>query len=418
MSRAGAVEAIVPARLGSRFRWLLASSWVSNAAEGVAFAAGPLLVASQTNRPFLVALASVVQQLPWMLFGLHAGVVADRFDRRRLVIFANLVRVAVLGVLVAFIAFDAIDITVVLVVLFLMGTAETLSDTTASTLLPMLVEHDDLGVANARLRFGQITLNRLVVPPLGAVMFAAGMAIPFAAQALLLALAAILVVRIGVTPPVERPEPTTAGRDIVEGLQWVWRHHALRTLVVTILAFNITFGATFAILVLYARDRLGLGALGFGLFETFAAAGGIIGAFAYGTLERRLGASGIMRIGLIIETLTHLVLAITTVPAVAFATLFVFGIHESLWGTTASTVRQKAVPNELQGRVAAVYNVAVLGSMVIGAMIGGVIAGVWGITAPFWFGFVGSAVILVCMWQTFSQLDEVGPRPPSDVVVA
>jgi MFS family permease len=138
-----------------------------------------------------------------MLFGLHAGVVADRFDRRRLGILANLVRVAVLAVLVAFIAFDAVDITVVLVVLFLMGTAETLSDTTASTLLPMLVDHDDLGVANARLRFGQITLNRLVVPPLGALMFAAGMAIPFVAQGLLLALAAILVVRIGATPPVE-----------------------------------------------------------------------------------------------------------------------------------------------------------------------------------------------------------------------
>jgi MFS family permease len=402
------VGAIFPERLGHRFRWLLASSWTSNAAEGVAFAAGPLLVASQTDRPFLVALSSILQQLPWMLFGLHAGVVADRFDRRRLVIIADLVRVAVLAVLVGFIAFDSIDITVVLLVMFLLGTAETLSDTTASTLLPMLVAPADLGVANARLRFGQITLNRLVIPPIGAVMFAAGIAVPFVAQAVLLALASILVVRIGATPPVVRSAPSTARRDIMEGLRCVWHHHALRTLVVTILAFNITFGATYAIMVLYARERLGLGPLGYGLFATFGAAGGIIGTFAYGTLERRLGASGIMRAGLVVETATHLVLALTTVPAVAFTTLFVFGIHESLWGTTASTVRQKAVPNELQGRVAAVYNVAVLGSLLIGSVIGGVIAGIWSITTPFWFGFVGSALILLRMWRTFAQLDEVG----------
>jgi Na+/melibiose symporter-like transporter len=349
------VGAVFPERLGHRFRWLLASSWTSNAAEGVAFAAGPLLVASQTDRPFLVALSSILQQLPWMLFGLHAGVVADRFDRRRLVIVADAARVAVLAVLVGFIVFDSIDITIVLIVMFLLGTAETLSDTTASTLLPMLVAPADLGVANARLRFGQITLNRLVIPPVGAVMFAAGIAVPFIAQAVLLALASILVVRIGATPPVVRAVSSTARRDIAEGLRWVWHHHALRTLVVTILAFNITFGATYAIMVLYAQERLGLGPLGYGLFATFGAAGGIVGTFAYGELERRLGASGIMRAGLVIETVTHLVLALTTVPAVAFTTLFVFGVHESLWGTTASTVRQKAVPNELQGRVAAVY---------------------------------------------------------------
>jgi predicted MFS family arabinose efflux permease len=82
----------------------------------------------------------------------------------------------------------------------------------------------------------------------------------------------------------------------------------------------------------------------------------------------------------------------------------VFGAHESAWGTTASTIRQKAVPNDLQGRVGSVYMVSVLGSLVFGGVIGGVIAGIWGITAPFWFGFVGSALILTAMWRTFSHI--------------
>jgi predicted MFS family arabinose efflux permease len=92
------------------------------------------------------------------------------------------------------------------------------------------------------------------------------------------------------------------------------------------------------------------------------------------------------------------------VPAVAFVTLFVFGIHEAAWGTTASTIRQRVVPNELQGRVGSVYMVSVFGSLVIGSVLGGVIARFAGITGPFWFGFAGSAVILAVMWRRFAAL--------------
>ena len=184
----------------------------------------------------------------------------------------------------------------------------------------------------------------------------------------------------------------------------MWRHDAVRILVITILAFNVTFGAIWGIRVLYVAQRLGLGDVGFGVFIAFEAAGSILGTVIYTRLERALKRSGIMRVGLVIETLTHLVLAITTTPWVAIGTMFVFGIHEAAWGTTASTMRQQLVPNELQGRVTSVYMVSVLGSLVVGQAIGGVIAGVWGITGPFWFGFVGSALILAVMWPSFSVL--------------
>ena len=88
MSRSVA-EIVAPTRLGTSFRWLLGSSWVSNIGDGVMIAAGPLLVASETRDPLLVALAAVLQYLPWLVFGLFAGVVADRVDRRRLVAVAE-----------------------------------------------------------------------------------------------------------------------------------------------------------------------------------------------------------------------------------------------------------------------------------------------------------------------------------------
>ena len=133
------VETVAPARLGPGFRWLLSSSWLSNTGDGIAIAAGPLLVASQTHDPFLVSLAALLQWLPPLLFGLHAGALADRLDRRLIVVTVDLLRACVLLLVVATIVTGTVSVAVVLVALFLLGTAEVFADNTSSTLLPMLV---------------------------------------------------------------------------------------------------------------------------------------------------------------------------------------------------------------------------------------------------------------------------------------
>lgn len=397
------LDLVAPARLGTSFRWFIASAWTSNLGDGIMAAAGPLLVAAQTREPFLVAMGSAVQMLPWLLFGLHAGVVADRFDRRRIMVVANLARSGVLVLLAASILTSRIDIWLLLLALFLLGTAETFVDATASTLLPMMVGREDLGVGNARLQFGHHTLNQLVGPPLGGLLFAAGMVWPVVGQALLVAVAAVLVSRIARTRSLPRSGESTFA-DIRAGIRWLWAHPAIRTLAITIVAFNVTFGAAWSVLVLVALDRLGLGEVGFGLLTATAALGGVVGTMLYGTLERRLGAANIMRIGLIVETALHLTLAVTTTPAVAFSVMFFFGIHEATWGTTYSTIRQRAVPDEFQGRVSSVYSVGLFGSFIVGSALGGVIAELGGLTAPFWFGFVGSALILAFIWRTLAAI--------------
>jgi predicted MFS family arabinose efflux permease len=111
-----------------------------------------------------------------------------------------------------------------------------------------------------------------------------------------------------------------------------------------------------------------------------------------------------MRVGLVIETGTHLSLALTTSPAIALATMVVFGAHAFVWGTTSTVVRQRAVPNELLGRVTGVYRVAIMGGLVIGTPLGGLLAGSFGITAPFWFGFAGSALLVVILWRQFEHI--------------
>ena len=119
-----------------------------------------------------------------------------------------------------------------------------------------------------------------------------------------------------------------------------------------------------------------------------------------------------MRIGLIIETLTHLALAITTSAVVALAIFTVFGAHAFVWMTTSTSVRQRAVPLELQGRVVGVEMVGVYSTIVVGSALGGVIAQRWGITAPFWFAFVGSAVFVVLIWGQLRHIAHADDAAP------
>jgi MFS family permease len=397
-------DLVAPARLGRDFRWLLTSSWVTNAGDGITLAAGPLLVASQTHNPLGVAMAVFLQRLPWLMFGLYAGVVADRISRRLIVIITGLVRVVILLLLTASILTHRVDTAVVLAALFLFGVNETFGDTTTATLLPMLVGKHDLGIANSRSLTGVIVWNQLAGPPIGAALFAAGMALPFVSETVCVLAGVLLISRVRLPAQARPARPARVREDIREGWRWLWAHPAVRTLAITIFTFNVTFGAAWSVLVLYARQRLGMGAVGFGLITTAMAAGGLLGTASYGWLERRVPLGVIMRGGLIIETLTHLALALTRWAWFALAVFVIFGAHAFIWGTTSTSVRQRAVPTEFQGRVGSVYLTGVVGGIVIGSAIGGVVASIGGVTAPFWFAFAGSAVILALIWRSLLHI--------------
>lgn len=399
------IEAVAPARLGPGFRHLVASAWVSNLGDGIALAAGPLLVASQTRSPALVSLAMLLVGLPWLLFGLFAGAVADRVDRLRMVVVANLLRVVVLGLLCATIVTGVVNIAFVLGAMFLLGTAEVFADTAYRTFLPMLVGKADLGIANARLQVGFVLLNQFAGAPLGAVLFAVGMAVPFGAQIVCGLLGVLLVTRIALPPgPVRGEVDTHVLRDIGEGLRWMLAHPPVRTLALVIVTFNITWAAAWSMLVLYSLDVLDMGPVGYGLLTTASAAGGLVAALVYGRLERYVAMATLMRACLALEVLMHLAFAVTRVPWVALLIMFGFGAYALVWGTVSQAIRQRAVPMEFQGRVGSVYSVAIYGGTVIGSGLGGLIAQHGGVLAPFWFAFVGSGLTLALVWRQLGHI--------------
>lgn len=397
---------IAPDRLGTNFRWIWSSSAISNVGDGVVLAAGPLLVASITTEPFAVAMAMFAQRIPWFIFGLQAGAIIDRVDRRRLVIGVDLFRFVVMSILAATIQFDVVSLSIIYSAMFLLGSAETLADNAGGALLATGVPKEGLGQANARLFGTLIVANQLAGPPLGALIFAAGTSYAFGFDAVTFLIAAVLIAPVRVDGTAPGPGRLAVRHQVMEGLRWLGSHAPVRTLAIMITAFNVTFGAAFGIWVLYAKQRLGLDAFGFGLLLACTAVGGLIGSVIFRPLERRVTYATLLRIGLVLETFTHLILALTRSPFVAGIVMVVFGAHAVIWGTTSTTVRQRSVPPSLLGRVTSVYLIGGLGALALGSLLGGAIAQRWGVIAPFWFAFVGSAVILLVVWRSIAHVTQ------------
>ncbi|WP_169737512.1 MFS transporter [Haematomicrobium sanguinis] len=402
-------RAILPHNLGPQFGRLWGSAIASNLGDGIMIAAGPLIVAAVTNNnPLLVGLAAAIQRIPWLIFGLFAGVVSDRINRKTIIIAMAAVRVLVLSYLAVTILTGTVNVPILMSVLFLVGTAETFGDTANSAVLPSIVPKSALGTANSRIFGTAMLLNQLAGPVLGGFLFLAGMAFPVGIQALCLVIAIAFIARIRLPGHEPRTAKTGIHHDLKEGIVWIWHHPPVRTLILLITVFNLSFGASFGMLVLYAQEWLGIGEAGYAILLAISAAGGFVGSLIFPALERRFSYAFLLRTGLIIETFMHLILVLTRSPIVAGAILFLFGIHAIVWGSTSATIRQRAVPLKLMGRVSSVHMIGVTGTLAIGQIMGGWFAGIGNITTPYYvaFGLAGLATILV--WGQIASVAHAG----------
>jgi MFS family permease len=383
---------------GADFAKLWTAVAVSNIGDGVTMVAGPLLVASLTTDPAAVAGAAFAQQLPWLLFALISGAWADRLDRRRLVVVVNLLRALSLSVLVVLIASGAVTVWLIYAVLFLLGTGETLADTASAAFVPALVPPPELPAANAVLGATFTVANQFAAKPLGAWLFVVAEAWPFGVNAVTFAAAAALVAGIRSVPAVV-PGPGTVRADIAAGVRWLLHHRLLRTLAITMAFANLIFCGAFAIFVLYSRERLGLSTIGYGVLLTTFAMGGLVGTMVAPMLLRLVGATVLLRAGLLVEVGLHATLAATTAPLVAGAIIVVFGVHTVVWGVVVTTIRQREVPSSMFGRVTGVYSLVDVGGAALGSLLGGAVAQAYGIVATFWTAAAAMAVVAIAAWR-------------------
>lgn len=422
-------------RLDARFVKLWAAGTASALGSGLVAVAAPLYVASRTSDPLLISSITVVVWIPWLLFSLPGGVLVDRVDRRRLMIWLDCGRVAVMAVLGVLILVGHAGLGVLFTALFLIESGEVLFRSASSSMIPAVVPHELLERANGWLTGGAMTAQQMIAGPLGGFLFVVAAGIPFLANAGTYAVSAGLtalipgVYRVAGRRPVEAVgegageadseagggdrqsgEAARAARpsvrsEIADGFRFLMGQRLLRTMAVLIGVLNVTLTAALAVLVLLARERLHLGSVGYGLLFTAVAVGGVLGSAFGDRVVRRVTAAWTIRVGLIIEALTHLALAASGSPFLVGFALFAFGVHAAMWTMVSNSLRQRLTPPELMGRSASLNLFIAFGGNAVGAVLGGVLAKQFGITAPYWVAFVVAIAVAAATWHVFSPAE-------------
>jgi MFS family permease len=384
-------------RLGANYWRLWSSSIVSNLGDGVAMIAYPWLASAITRNALLIALIAVVQRLPWLLFTLPAGVITDRVDRRKLMLWMNVLR-TIITVVVAIVVFGQssalpapdeisgdmdvatnwlIYVTLVIAAV-LFGMAEVLYDNAAQTILPAIVEPEGLERANGNLWGAEMVMNSFIGPPLGSVLIGVAFALPFFFDAGSFAISAALLLLVAGTFRVDRDENELEARvdwwgEIKEGVTWLWRHPLLRPMAIILGFLNALASVVFATLVLFAQEILGVTAFVFAILGVAGAIGGVLGSLLAPRISKKIGSGTSLYLTFVAAIVTTAVIGFSSNWIIVFVNFAIFSFFGVLWNVITVSLRQTIIPDHLLGRVNSVYRFFAWGMMPIGLAMGGLL---------------------------------------------
>jgi predicted MFS family arabinose efflux permease len=365
---------------GSAFKRLVWSNLAAQSAEQIGLAAAPLVAvlalgAGAGETGFLQTAAT----LPFLLFAIPVGVLADRMPRRRLMATAEAVRALALVAMLALVHFGRLTLALLALLAFVGACGTVAYSVAAPALVPVLVPTAGLAAANARLELAR-TVAFVGGPALaGALVGWTGVGAAFGVASALSIGAVFLLA--GLREPARAP--SEAGhplRELREGAAFTFRHALLLPILITQFVFNTAFFVLQAVYVPYAVHRLGLSASGVGITLAIYGVGMVVGALLAGRAIRALPFGVVIVIGPIAGLAAALVMMSTLwmpTPALAGLSFFLIGVGPIMWTISTTTLRQMVTPERLLGRVSAI-NIAMYGSRPLGAAIGALVGGLYG----------------------------------------
>ena len=389
--------------LGKNYWRLWFAHGVSNLGDGVSQVAYPWLASAVTRSPLLIATVAVASRLPWLVFTLPAGVITDRFDRRKIIIAMDITRAA-LAFLVAIAvtaqagnlpALDSITTsvnlqtnwflyTVLVVTALLFGCAEVLRDNSAQTFLPEVVEDYQLENANGKLWSVEFVTNSFIGPPLGSFLIGIFVFLPFYFDTLTFFVSAALIATLA---SVARPIKEVTGKkavnfkaEINEGFSWLWKHELLRPMAIILGCMNGLGAITTATFILFAQEILQTSVFIFAILGTAGAVGGTLGGILGPKISARIGSGPSLYLTLLTAPIICLIIGLTSSWQL-FWLLTAFGTFFAvLWNVITVSLRQSIIPTHLLGRVNSVYRFFAWGSIPIGTLIGGALVDLFELT--------------------------------------
>ena len=380
--------------LGKNYWRLWVAHAVSNLGDGISQVAYPWLASAVTRSPLLIAAVAVASRLPWLVFTLPAGVITDRFDRRKIIIAMDITR-AFLALLVAVaVTFEVdnlpaldtvgsgIDLatnwflyTVLIVTALLFGCAEVLRDNSAQTFLPEVVEADQLESANGKLWSVEFVTNSFVGPPLGSFLIGIFVFLPFYFDTATFFVSAALIATLATIARPVKPQAEKKAlnfrAEIKEGFTWLWKHELLRPMAIILGCLNGLGAITAATFILFAQEILDTSVFIFAILGTAGAIGCTVGGILGPKISAKLGSGPSLYLTLLSAPVITLIIGLTSSWQLFWALTAIGTCFAVLWNVITVSLRQSIIPSHLLGRVNSVYRFFAWGSLPIGTLIGG-----------------------------------------------
>jgi MFS family permease len=345
------------------------------------------LVLVLTNSPALLGLAGAAAGAPTLLIAVFAGVLADRLDRRRLLVATNLAGAACAATLAVLTTIGTVEFWHVVALAFLAGVALTVQMPASQAVVSSIVDRTSIGNAVA-LNSAQYNLGRIVAPAAAGILIAeGGIALGFWVNAVALGVVALLLAGLAIPQPRELDRVQAAlWRDLQDGIRYV---AADRVLVILVLlpAVPALFVLSYITFIpVYARDILDTGPIGLGLLTGSVGVGALGGAVSLATLRPSGGSGRLMLAGLAVAGASLVTFAVSRFVPLSMLALAVLGLCQVMYYSTTNTLIQVLVPARLRGRVLSLYVLTSIGLIPVANLVGGAVAGAVGVPAVLAFG--------------------------------
>lgn len=362
------------------YKKFMSSVSITFLGDGFTMTALPWFATILTTNIFLVSLISTAMRVPWLLLSVPAGVIIDKYSRKKIVYLASFLRLFILGVLTISLLFNVINIWILIFLSFLLGVSRVFFDSATQTMIPQLVEKNNLEKANGQYVTLQLVSSDILGRALGGFLTALWIVIPFALDTLSAVSATILVISLqGNFKPNNGKKLHSANNrksfksEMSEGFKYTFSNPTLKPIAIITSIVTFFYSSLLSTQVFFVKEVLNLNAFGFGILITIATVGSIVGGQTIQKYKRLFKRKNAFLFSILALAIFYGLVSFFSDPYIV-GVLYFFGAYFIItYNILRTTIMQRIVPDELLGRVGSVFRFLSWGISSIGMGIGGLL---------------------------------------------